>query len=74
MPNRKTKAILKPMATQSIPTASEIKAIRKRLGLSQSEAARRVGVSWRTWARWEAGSKIPPIAIFAFDALEHVKA
>jgi DNA-binding transcriptional regulator YiaG len=33
----------------------EIRATRERLGLTQTEAAQRLGVSENTWARWERG-------------------
>jgi DNA-binding transcriptional regulator YiaG len=39
---------------------SELKALRKSLGLSLAKAARQVEVSSRTWARWESGSQKPP--------------
>jgi len=41
----------------------ELKAHRKRLGLSLAEAAAQVHVSPRTWARWEAGDRHFPEAI-----------
>jgi DNA-binding transcriptional regulator YiaG len=37
----------------------DIKAIRKELGLSKSEFARRVGVSFITVSRWERGISEP---------------
>lgn len=37
----------------------DIKAIRKRLGLTQEEIAQKLGVSWVTIARWEAGKSKP---------------
>jgi DNA-binding transcriptional regulator YiaG len=40
-------------------TPEQIRAIRVSQGLSQSEAARRVGVSRRSWAAWESGEKPP---------------
>ena len=38
----------------------ELKALRIRLGLSQSQAAALVQVTQRTWARYEAGDRNPP--------------
>jgi len=41
-------------------TGEDLKALRKKLGLSLSQASRQVEVNSRTWARWEAGDqKIP---------------
>ena len=34
-------------------TGKELKRIRKRLGLKQTELADRIGVHWNTLARWE---------------------
>jgi len=43
-------------------TKDELKAIRTRLGMTQRELARRVGVVPKTVARWEAGvHRIDPI-------------
>ena len=39
---------------------SELKALRKSLGLSLAKAARQVEVSGRTWARWEVGGQRIP--------------
>ncbi len=39
---------------------SELKVLRKSLGLSLSQAARQVEVSSRTFARWEAGAQTIP--------------
>ena len=36
-------------------TPTDLKATRERLGLTQSQAAARVGVTENTWARWERG-------------------
>lgn len=38
----------------------ELKATRRRLGLSQAKAAAQVHVSPRTWARWESGERHMP--------------
>ncbi|MBA7486751.1 hypothetical protein ES707_22312 [subsurface metagenome] len=37
----------------------DIKAIREKLGLTQEEVAQKLGVSWGTVARWEAGRSKP---------------
>lgn len=36
-----------------------IKAVRKKMGLTQDELAHKLGVSWGTVARWEAGKNKP---------------
>ena len=41
----------------------ELKAHRKRLGLSLSEAAAQVHVTARTWARYESGERHVPESI-----------
>jgi len=33
------------------------------LGISQEEAAERVGVASRTWRSWEAGDRRPPLML-----------
>lgn len=35
--------------------------VRRRLGLTQTEAARRADVSLATWRRWEGGEKLRPL-------------
>lgn len=56
---------------------TELKQLRKQLGLSLSKAARQVEVSARTWARFESGDQpIPPGVIKLFrivNGLEKVK-
>lgn len=53
---------------------SELKALRKELGLSLAQASRQVEVSSRTWCRWEAGNqKIPEGAVKLFKLLNKVK-
>jgi len=37
----------------------DIKAIREKMGLTQEEIAQKLGVSWGTVARWEAGKGKP---------------
>ena len=39
--------------------ASAIRDLRKAAGMSQEEAAERIGVSNATWSRWEAGKHVP---------------
>lgn len=46
-------------------TGAELKALRKKLGLSLAQAARQVEVSARTWARWEVDGA-PPGAVKLF--------
>lgn len=36
-------------------TPDDIRAARERLGLTQAEAAEKLGVAENTWARWERG-------------------
>lgn len=45
---------------------SELKELRKSLGLSLAQAAKQVEVSPRTWARWETFDKVPdgPVKLF----------
>lgn len=40
-------------------TPRRIELLRKRLGLTQAEAAERVGVTRRQWAAWEGGTRKP---------------
>jgi DNA-binding transcriptional regulator YiaG len=40
--------------------AQELKSLRKKLGLSLSQAARQVEVSVSTWCRWESGKQKMP--------------
>jgi DNA-binding XRE family transcriptional regulator len=46
-------------------------AIRERLGLTQEQAAEKIGVTRQTWIRWETGARKPskPYLIL-FDMLE----
>lgn len=53
---------------------SELKALRKSIGLSLSKAARQVEVSPRTFARWESGVQNVPLgAIKLFKILNNIK-
>lgn len=53
---------------------SELKALRKKLGLSLAETARQLGVSARSIARWESGGRsIPEGAMKLFKLLNKVK-
>lgn len=49
----------------------ELKAHRKRLGLSLAQAAAQVHVSPRTWARWEAGDRHLPESIVELFCLKN---
>ena len=42
-----------------IPTPEQVKAVREKLGLTQAEAAERVGVSQEAWSAWERGVRKP---------------
>jgi len=51
-------------------TGSELKLLRKQLGLSLAVASRQVETSVSTWCRWESGKqKIPLGAIKLFKLL-----
>jgi DNA-binding transcriptional regulator YiaG len=56
-----TMAKRKPKPTAAAPsyTPEKIQALRKRLGLTQTEAAEKVGVTQRAWLSWETGAVIP---------------
>ena len=41
-------------------TPATIRATRKRLGLTQGQAARLLGVDGRTWRRWECAERTMP--------------
>ncbi len=45
--------------------AKELKGIRDRLGMTQTDLAKRLKMTWRTVARWEAGAKIPETVCLA---------
>lgn len=46
-------------------TPERIRELRKRRGLTQTEAATKFGVSRRSWAAWESGEQTPspPIVV-----------
>jgi putative transcriptional regulator len=49
----------------------ELKHRRDRLGLTQTELADRLGVTWNTVARWETGQRrIPELAVRLLDCLQ----
>ena len=55
-------------------TGTELKALRRKLGLSLAQASRQVEVTARTWARWESGERrIPDGAMKLFKLLNRVK-
>jgi DNA-binding transcriptional regulator YiaG len=54
-------------------TGSELKGLRKRLGLSLAQAARQVEVSVRTWARWETSERVPEGAIKLFKIVNRLR-
>jgi DNA-binding transcriptional regulator YiaG len=52
-------------------TAADLKHRRDRLGLTQSELAERLGVTWNTVARWETDQRrIPELAVRLLDCLQ----
>jgi len=57
----------------SFMTGSELKALRKKLGLSLAQAARQVEVSSRTWARWETSERVPEGAVKLFEILNGLR-
>lgn len=42
-----------------VPTAQQIRALRERLGLTKTQAARRVHVDKAVWFNWESGRHVP---------------
>jgi len=51
----------------------ELRAHRKRLGLSVAKAAAQVHVSPRTWSRWESGERhVPETAIHLWSTLNGI--
>ncbi len=40
-------------------TPKQVRALRERLGLTQTQAAEKVGVTLRAWQSWEAGDRVP---------------
>lgn len=53
-------------------TAASLIAWRNRLGFKKAEAARRLGVSWTTYASYETGkTKIPLYVALACSAIAH---
>lgn len=62
-------ATLYPAGKMSV-TPSQIRELRKQLGLSQPEFAKKIGVNRVTVARWETGRTIPsPLALEKLEAL-----
>ncbi len=55
-----------PTREYEVPAAVDVKAIRGKLGLSQSGFARRYGFSVRTLQDWEIGRSKPPSAARAY--------
>lgn len=52
-------------------SGESIRKLRERLGLTQAELAARIGVSWRSVARWEAGDSTPsPLARAQLEKLK----
>ena len=66
-------AILCDMATPRAISPKQLRAILKKLGLSQMELSRRLGVDGRSVRRWLAGeAPIPGPARAAIQAMEHL--
>lgn len=55
-----------PARSYDVPSPVDVKAIRAKSGLSQSEFARRYGFSVRTLQDWEMGRTQPPSAVRAY--------
>jgi putative transcriptional regulator len=55
-----------PTREYDVPGPVDVKAIRRRSGLSQNEFARRYGFSVRTLQEWEGGGAKPPSAVRAY--------
>jgi len=49
--------------------AEEIRKARKAKGLTLEQAAEQIGVTWRTYCRWEAGDSVPNSRL-VLEALE----
>lgn len=61
-----------PVRYYDIPGPVDVKAIRAKSGLSQSEFARRYGFSVRTLQDWELGRTQPPSAVRAYLTVIHL--
>jgi putative transcriptional regulator len=55
-----------PARNYQVPGPVDVRAIRARSGLSQSEFAREYGFSVRTLQEWESGGARPPSAVRAY--------
>ncbi len=55
-----------PVRYVEVPESVNVKAIRERSGLSQSEFARRYGISSRSLQEWEQGRRQPEGAVRAY--------
>ena len=58
--------IVLPAREYEVPGPVDVRAIRARSGLSQSEFAREYGFSVRTLQEWESGGAKPPSAVRAY--------
>lgn len=55
-------------------TPAKVKSVRDNLGLTQAEAAEKVGVSRRAWAAWESGERqLSPSSIILLRLLAEGK-
>jgi len=52
-------SVLAEMALRQEKVSERLRELRERQGLSQEDAARRVGITHRQWQRWESGDSMP---------------
>lgn len=56
---RRPVSVLAEMALRKERVAQKLASLRERNGLTQEQAAAKVGVTMRQWQRWEAGQSVP---------------
>jgi transcriptional regulator with XRE-family HTH domain len=52
-------SVLAEMALRQEKVSERLRELRERQGLSQEDAARKVGITQRQWQRWESGDSMP---------------
>jgi transcriptional regulator with XRE-family HTH domain len=52
-------SVLAEMALRQEKVSERLRELRERQGLSQEDAARKVGITHRQWQRWETGASMP---------------
>ena len=52
-------SVLAEMALRQEKVSERLRELRERNGLSQEDAARKVGITHRQWQRWESGDSMP---------------